>query len=897
MAKFRDTRPSLTGRLLKIRELKLLYMLTFILVLIILSVYYFRLSRQIEEHSHKQVGMAFELILDDLKKRSDELKPTLRQFARTSLAGPLYMTQLIQQQIKQQQQTVTVQEVRKLMQYLNSAAHEIRKLGQELAASEILVYDAERKLTAFYRTIPQKEISGVYLPAISEQTFIPVEAKENWLRNLQDLSELPQQTLPEKIPRFYQREIPEAVDINITALDGKLALEVIAPVMGRRNVEGLCMCYIELSQQDVERYSRLSQTQVNIFSGSHLSVGMLSEYNSISEKSVKQLQAFDLYNSTATPQISNSKVTIAGKHYYQGLLNLGKRPNSLGTIAVLFPRYLEERRQGEFGILIVSIILLFGVLYKDIRRAEKIEELNQELKIRAAELEQTNTQLTAEVRERKKIEKELHSAKDIAEAANRAKSRFLANMSHELRTPLNAILGYAQILKEDLTLNELQQRGITTIQQSGEHLLTLISEILDLAKIESGRMELQEHPSLLADLLDSLTEMIRVRARQKHLHFNYEYDTSLPRSVLVDPKRLREVLLNLLGNAVKLTENGTVTFRVSRVKKREHVPEVVGAVERHQAEENGQDVTILFEVEDTGPGIPAEQLQEIFAPFHQLPEHRSSSQGTGLGLTISQKFVKMMGGNISVRSTLGQGSAFSFVLTLRETVQTRQNDKLSQKKIIGYTGARRHLLVVDDTAENRAILKDILGSLDFQIMEAEDGQDGLRIAAETSPDLILSDLVMPEMDGFELARRIRQSEIIHHTPLLAVSANAFDDVKTRCLEAGFDDFITKPFRMKHVLGLLERYLNLEWIYESQSFGLKEKPATGANLSQTLKLLPDERRLALLKQVNRGDVKGILKELELIEQLGSQFHPFTKELRTLARRFQINQLIERLAENN
>lgn len=887
-------------RLSKIRGLKFIYVLTFMLVLVVLSIYYFRLGRQIEKYSHNQVNMAFELILDDLRKRSDELKPKLEQFVRNSLGGPIYVTHLILQEIEQQEQKGTVREVRKVMPYLSSVAHEIRKLGQEIGAREILVYNAQRGLLAVYEQTSQKTFSGVYLPTISEQTIIPVEPKENWLLDLQDLKQLPQKKLPERISRVYHEKLPETLQVKIARFNGELVLEFTVPIMERENVEGLCLCYIGLSRQDTERYSRLSQTRVNLFSGSQLSVGMLPEFNTIPEENLKQLQPFDVYKSDVPPQVSYSKITIAGEHYYHGLLSLGEQQTSIGTIAVLFPRYLEERRQGEFILLTFSVTLLFGLLYKDIRRAEKIEELNRELNTRATELEDANRQLTSEICEREKMEEALQAAKETAENANRAKSRFLANMSHELRTPLNAILGYAQILSEASSLNTLQQRGLTTIYQSGEHLLNLISEILDLAKIESGRMELQERACPLFEFLGSLTEMVRIRARQKHIDFNYEYDVGLPTGIVVDTKRLREVLLNLLGNAVKLTENGRVTFRITHITHEEPPPTIDTRPQQAQGDSSfnsGQEeehVTILFEIEDTGPGIAPESLQEIFLPFHQLSDHRASIQGTGLGLTISRTLVEMMGGEIKVCSTVGEGSTFSFILTLREATNIQQAAETPQTKIIGYAGPRRRLLAVDDTAGNRAILKDSLTPLGFQVLEAEDGAEGLRIATHVSLDLILLDLVMPKMDGFELARQIRQCEPIQDLPLIAISANVFDDVREQSLEAGCDDFITKPFQRKELLELLEHYLQLEWIYESLPPSTPEAPRTNTDLLHTLDQLPHKHRQELLQQVHRGNLKGILKELEEIETLGEQFHPFVTELRTLAQAFEIDQIMKHLS---
>ena len=343
-----------------------------------------------------------------------------------------------------------------------------------------------------------------------------------------------------------------------------------------------------------------------------------------------------------------------------------------------------------------------------------------------------------DISERKKAQEELHRAKEVADQANKAKSDFLASMSHELRTPLNGILGYAQILKRDPSLTDKQKSGVDIIQRSGDHLLTLINDILDLSKIEAQKLELQLTEFHLPDFLQQIANIIRVRAEQAEISFLYEPVSDLPAGVRGDEKRLRQVLLNLLGNAVKFTEKGGVALKVGY--------------------DDAQDFPDLlrFQVEDTGRGIPHDQLEGIFQPFQQVKNQSQHIEGTGLGLAITKKLVTLMGGELGVTSNPGKGSTFWFTVSL-PAVETSQVKALPvDKTILGYKGERKRILVVDDKPTNRGIVLNLLEPLGFHVQEAENGQEALAKITEPSPNLIIMDLIMPVMDGIEATRRIRQ---------------------------------------------------------------------------------------------------------------------------------------------
>ena len=386
---------------------------------------------------------------------------------------------------------------------------------------------------------------------------------------------------------------------------------------------------------------------------------------------------------------------------------------------------------------------------------------------------------------------ELVVARDRAEVANRAKSAFLAAMSHDLRTPLNGVLGFAQLLQRDKNLTQRQQAGVNAIRQSGEHLLTLINDILDLAKIEAGKFELCPAVFDLPRYLDGLVELMGVRAKQKPaLQLGADLSPDLPATLRADEKRLRQVLLNLLDNAIKFTERGAVTLRVG--------PSGLHA--------------LRFEVQDTGSGMDAAQLSRLFRPFEQVGGLEDRNRGTGLGLAISRQFVRLMGSEIHVQSEKGEGTRFWFDLALDAAAEGETPAPESDRgSVVGYAGPRRKVMVVDDVATNRALLLDMLGSLGFELCEAGDGAQALSQLDSSTPDLILLDILMPHVGGLETLERLRRRR--DQVPVIAISASASIDDKERSLSAGANAFLTKPINLQALMDQMGALLNLEWIQE------------------------------------------------------------------------------------
>jgi len=395
--------------------------------------------------------------------------------------------------------------------------------------------------------------------------------------------------------------------------------------------------------------------------------------------------------------------------------------------------------------------------------------------------------------ERRRAEAE-HEARRVAEAANRAKSEFLATMSHELRTPLNGILGYAQLLGMDRGLSERQTRAINIIHQSGEHLLSLIDDILDLSRVEAGRVEFSLAPVDLAAFLRSVADIIRVRADQKGLNFVFNAVPDLPEMVMVDQRRLRQVLLNLLGNAVKFTDVGTVSFQVSS-----------------KGQEGGCWL-LLMEVADTGVGIKSEDARTIFEPFAQVGDVERREAGTGLGLTITRALVHAMGGDISLESSAGRGSRFSIQLRLEDGGAPAAQHASTAKTAL-YEGRRRRILIVDDVAQNRSLLADFLSVAGFETQCAEDGSKALKMLKVFRPDLVVMDSVMPVMTGLEATRILRQDPGFGSVPIIAISASATNEDRQKCLDAGADLYMSKPVRLDELFTGIKRLLQLELIAE------------------------------------------------------------------------------------
>ncbi len=486
---------------------------------------------------------------------------------------------------------------------------------------------------------------------------------------------------------------------------------------------------------------------------------------------------------------------------------------------------------------------------------------------------------------------QLQLAKETAEAANQAKSAFIAHTSHELRTPLNAILGFAQILQKETGLSTKQQREVEVIQRSGQHLLTLINDILYVAKIEAGKLNLELTDFILSSFLDNLEAMIRIRCQQKGIEFEHLILSDLPLIVRGDETRLRQLLLNLLSNAVKFTPSGKVTFSVGYV--RDFLNNEQDNIEPDNADK------IRFHVADTGIGIPQDKLEEIFLPFQQLDSHQSSQEGTGLGLSISESIAEQMGSKIYVSSTFGKGSEFWFDIDFSSPESLIESSPIdnNNQKITGYQGAKRQILIVDDLDNNREILLDFLTPLGFEIIEASSGKQAIAKTEEYQPDLIILDLIMPQMDGLEVTRILRQESVWQDLPIIIVSASTLPTDESECYQAGANSFLAKPLDFEQLLKLLQQHLSLEWTTQDNLTHLSGSSKTSQIKTDSESIvIPTAAELnQLLELIMEGDIREVLSQIEGWQKNRPQLMPFIQKIRHLAETCQLRKLKELLKQ--
>ena len=513
-------------------------------------------------------------------------------------------------------------------------------------------------------------------------------------------------------------------------------------------------------------------------------------------------------------------------------------------------------------LLVSGIVGWWAVLTRQSRRVAQ-EESNRQTQA----LGEQTVRLTQEIESHRRTDAELQRAKAAADAANQAKSRYISTLSHELRTPLNSVIGYAQLLDDDPALPAHRRQAVSVIRRGGEHLLSLIEGTLDLARIESGKVSLATATMHFREAVDQLADLFELQASAKGLRFVREFDAALPQFVRADERRLRQILINVIGNAVKFTDRGAVTLRI-----------------RHERE------MAYFEIEDTGPGIAQRDLERIFEPFARGTA--SAGDGTGLGLTIAKMLTDLMGGEMTVHSTPGVGTRFRIVLFLAEqragaTVAARVAGRRS-----GYAGVRRRVLVVDNEEVDRELLRQLLEPAGFVVQQAASGEEALRILrAGARPDAILMDLAMPGIDGWETIRRLR-ADGLSDAPVAIASANAFDRRLDNDAGIGADDYVLKPVRGQELLDWLGRVLRLDW----SGSAAPAAPARAVETAPAAATLPELTSLqALAEQVRVGYPRGIHRWLDHIDANEPACAEFTRRLRALASRFQLDAMAADLAQ--
>ncbi len=579
------------------------------------------------------------------------------------------------------------------------------------------------------------------------------------------------------------------------------------------------------------------------------------------------------------------------------------------TVTEALHSYTQDKQLAEQQKLLKQALEQERLTREALRKAN--EELELRVNARTAELAKANAQLQQDLIHRKQMEQELRIAKEAAESANHAKSTFLANMSHELRTPLNVILGFTQLLTHTHNLDEEQRESLNIISRNGQHLLTLINQVLDLSKIEAGRITLNQQEFDLYRLLNEVVELFRLRAQEKGLGLSFDQTSELPQYLRTDEIKFRQVLINLLNNAVKFTKEGKIRLRVCELKE-------LGESQTHK--------TLHFEIEDTGPGIAPDEFAGLFEPFVQTATGQALQEGTGLGLPISQKFVQLLGGDIAVKSELGRGTMFSFDIQA-DVVDTRIGTKQADRLVIALDPDQPpyRILIVDNIGDSRQLLVKLLKPFTpstepissgveglragFELREAQNGQEAFDIWKEWTPHLIWMDIQMPVMDGYEATKQIRKAEgrrqrakssnqypvssiqypVSSRTAIIAIAASGFEEEQELAISAGCNDFLRKPFKETDIFDLMHKHLGVRFVYEES----EEQKAEGKRhvledvlTSEALALLPDHLRFGLQQAIERIDLN---MSFSMIEKIRPQNAPLADVLTELTRKYRFDTL--------
>lgn len=603
---------------------------------------------------------------------------------------------------------------------------------------------------------------------------------------------------------------------------------------------------------------------------------------------------FDKDHFLASQLISYGQSILTSENKIDQVVNqleLSSLNEKLIELELFYLEYLDQLRTQISRYRLFSYLFFLSIIiliaYKIINNLAKtnrnivkiLEGFTQELE---SKVEQRTAQLEESIQN-------TEAALAQAQNANKAKSRFLANMSHELRTPLNAILGFTQLMCRDSSIGKEHQENIQIINRSGEHLLKLINDILEMSKIEVGQISLNENKFDFYTMVKSIEEMLRMKAKNKNINLTFKIGKNIPKYVFTDEGKLRQILINLLGNALKFTEQGEITLIVERQNS--------NLVSADHIDFLFSDTYALnFAIQDTGAGIADEEMDRLFSPFEQTQAGRISREGTGLGLSICQKFVELMGGDLKVESEVGKGSTFSFTILIKSqesnlnaSVEIIENEET--RRIIGLAPNQRQyrILAVDDVPASRLLLKKMLTGIGLIVEEAADGQEAVQKWSQWHPDLILMDMRMPVMDGYEATRQIKSQSQEQETMIIALTASAFEEERIEILSAGCDDFMRKPFYETELLETIGKYLNIEYLYEETVVVNRQDLLPVEQLTaESLTVMSQTWRSQLYQAATRVDNQEIL---QLLAEIPEEYESLAKSLESLVDHFRCDKIID------
>ncbi len=762
----------------------------------------------------------------------------------------------------------------------------IETVVKELANDVFMQLRELREREAYYRSLFENALYGI---AITGPDFKFVKVNDAWCKligytesELLDNMGVADVTLPDNLPesiemmqKLFNREVKQGrLEKRYKTKSGEI-VEAVTFVKGiydnhghylgnaasilditerKRAEEELLLHREHLEELVAARTQELEQSEEKYHALYDNSPGLMISVDALSKRVIE-------CNETLLQRLGYMRDEIIGKEVFDLY-----HPDSVDAAQKVFKQFLDTNEVHNAELQLARKgggkidVLLDVTAYVDKKTGRK-----------------HTLSIWRDITERKILEQNILRAKEEAERANQAKSIFLANMSHELRTPLNAVLGFSEMLARDPQLNEKQKENLNIINRSGSHLLMLINDVLDMSKIEAGRVELEPVAVDLSRLLHDVSDMMLLRTESKYLQFILELSSSLPQNVLLDREKFRQVLINLLGNAIKFTEVGCVILRAD-------------------AEElsNGK-WQLHFEIEDTGPGILTDEIGNIFEPFMQVGHSANKQKGSGLGLAISRQFIQLMRGDITVESTVNKGSIFRFEIPTEAAIVDDLQPYVDETKqrIVGLAvdEPEWRILVVEDDFNNRLLLSRLLESVGFKVREAENGEEAIQQFKDWQPHLIWMDIRMPVMDGYEATRGIRALPEGKQVIILALTASAFSNQDEKILTSGCNAVHHKPYEESTIFTAMQEQLGLHYVYEAVD-DLPNQKLLSKLCPEDLQGLRDEWLEQFLNTARLGDSEAMLK---LIGQLAAEHAEVKVKLDRVIHEFQFQDLIKVLED--